>query len=189
MSVKSKRKKQNRNPLGATPIEILSRQKQTIKQAFWDYLWVSLAFALLALPVLALGLFSEDKAYTQRILFGAVPGLFLIAVGFLWASLRRKQLLNGLRDLRPAPLKEAVVRCEQVSFLIHPYTRGSEKLLCINITDEAGNTYRYIPASNHYFYATAKNTRKSLRERLVGTELHLTCYGDSHFVCSYEPVE
>ena len=189
MSVKSKRKKQNRNPLGATPIEILSRQKQTIDQAFWDYLWVSVAFALLALPILALGIFSEDRAYTQRILFGAVPGLFLIAVGFLWAALRRKQLLSGLRDLRPASLKEAVVRCEQVSFLIHPITRGSEKLLCINITDEAGNTYRYIPANNHYLDATAKITRKALRERLVGTELRLTCYGDSRFVCSYEPVE
>ena len=82
MSTKSRRTKERRNINQQSP-DILSRQKQTIKNAFLDYLWAAIMFFVMAFIVFVVGLLTEDPSHSKRIIFGATPGILCITIIFL----------------------------------------------------------------------------------------------------------
>ena len=76
MSKKSRKRKERRN-IDRSSSDVLSIQKQTMKQAFLDYLGGAITFFVVALVAFVVGILTEDAAHSNE-LFLALHPLFLV---------------------------------------------------------------------------------------------------------------
>ncbi|MBQ7314774.1 MAG: hypothetical protein IJW83_02040 [Clostridia bacterium] len=88
MSTKSRRRKEIRN-IDKQSSDILSMQKQTMKKAFFDYLWAAIMFFAMTLIVFAVGLLTDDDSHSKQIIFVATPIILCITIIFIFLFLRR----------------------------------------------------------------------------------------------------
>ncbi len=179
MSTKSRRTKQRRNINQQSP-DILSRQKQTMKNAFLDYLWAAIMFFIMALIVFVVGLLTEDSSHSKRIVFGATPGILCITIIFISLFLRRFLIFSRINKIKFSSEQVIEITCKKVAFLTQPISKHSAVIICIILTDKKGKKYYDIAngISNH--------AKKETKKELLNAKVSLICYANTNCVKTYQ---
>lgn len=181
MSIKS-RKTKERISKNAQTAGILSKQKQTIKNAFLDYMLVAIFFFVLAVSVFAVGLNVEDEAHSQRIIFGATPIVLCIVLFYFCLSVRRLLIYKKFYKIKSSAHQTVEIICKRVRFIIQSLSRNNVVLICIIFVDENGKKYHYITEIWDY---DAKGIKKSLQNAKVS----LDCYANTTYVKAFKVLD
>ena len=179
MSTKSHRTKERRNINQQSP-DILSRQKQTIKNAFLDYLWAAIMFFIMALIVFVVGLLTEDPSHSKRIIFGATPGILCITIIFFSLFLCRFLIFSRINKIKFSSEQVIEITCKKVAFLTQPISRHSAVIICIILKDENGQ--KYYDITNGISNYAKKETKKEL----LNAKVSLVCYANTNCVKAYQ---
>ena len=179
MSTKSRRKK-GKQAKGKQSLDILSRQKQTMKKAFLDYLWVAIMFLVMTLIVFMVGLLTEDASHSKQIIFGAAPIIFCIAILFIHLFLSRFLIFSKINKIKSSSEQVIEITCKKVTFVTHPISRYSAIIMCFILTDENGKKY-YVITNGISDYA-----KKRIKEELVKSKVSLICYANTSCVKTYQ---
>ncbi len=179
MSTKSRRTKQRRNTNQQSP-DILSRQKQTMKNAFLDYLWAAIMFFIMALIVFVVGLLTEDSSHSKRIVFGATPIILSITIIFTCLLLHRFLIFSKISKIKFSSEQVIEITCKKITFLTQPISRHSAAIICIILTDEKGKKYYNITNS------ISDYAKKGTKEELLNAKVSLICYANTNCVKNYQ---
>ncbi len=166
-----------------SPSDTLKAQKQLLKTTLRFYGTATFFWFGLALVVLFAGLREEDPVYAKRTLLIGVPCFFAIPCAFLVQYLKRKKIYRDLCMICPGTVKIVPIQCEKVRCFRQPVTKIQAKIICMELTDKQGNTYFYIPYDQQPL-----KSEKALKRKLLSTPHVLTCYDNSQYVSTCEPL-
>lgn len=155
-------------------------QKQTMKNAFLDYLWASIMLFVMALVVFVVGLFTEDASHAKQIIFGATPGILCITIIFICLFLRRFWIFSRINNIKLSSEQSIEITCKKVTFLTQPISKHSAAIICIVLTDENGEKYYDILNGLSDF------SKKETRAELLNAKVSLVCYVNTNFVKTYQ---
>ena len=185
MSKKSYRKKEQQN-LNRQSLDIfirqntLSRQKQIMKRAFLNYLGVVIAFFMLELIVVVVGLSTEDAAHSNRIIFGVMVCITIVVVCLL---LRRYLIFSRINKIKFSANQTIEITCKKVRFLTRPISRYSSVIVCIILVDENGK--KYYDVTNEI----SDHVKKGTKKELLNAKVSLDCYENTNYVRAYQVLD
>ena len=188
MSKKSYRKKEQQN-LNRQSLDIflrqntLSRQKQTMKKAFLDYLGAAIMFFVMALVVFVVGLLTEDASHSKRIIFGATPIILGFTIFFVFLFLRRFLIFAKINKIKSLSEQTIKIICRKVAFLTQPISKHYAVIICIVLTDENGK--KYYDVTNEISAHVKKGTKKEL----LNAKVSLDCYENTNYVRAYQVLD
>ncbi len=184
MSAKSRRTKERRKINQQSP-DILSRQKQTMKKAFLDYLWAAIMLFIMALIVFVVGILTEDSSHSKRIIFGVTPIILIITAIFIYISLRRFLIFLKINKIEFLNEEVIEITCKKLAFLMQPISKHSFVIICIILTDENGKKYYYVKYYD-VMNCISDRTEKGIREELLNAKVSITCYTNTNCVKTYQ---
>ncbi len=179
MSKKSRKRKEGRN-IDRSSSDVLSIQKQTMKNAFLDYLGAAIMFFVMALIVFIVGLLTEDAAHSKRIVFGATPIILGFTIFFTFLFLRRFIIYTKINKIKSMSEQSIEITCKKLSFLTHPISKHYFVIICIILTDENGKKY-YNIVNGISDYA-----KKATKAELLNAKVTLNCYVNTNCVIAYQ---
>ena len=179
MSKKSRKRKEGRN-IDRSSSDVLSIQKQTMKEAFLAYLGAAIMFFVMALVVFVVGLLTEDAAHSKRIVFGATPILLGFMIFFAFLFLRRFIIYTKINKIKSMSEQTIEITCKKVSFLTQPISQHYFVIICIILTDENGKKYYDI------VNGISDSTKKATRAELLNAKVTLNCYANTNCVRTYK---
>ena len=180
MSQKSKRK---RNVEAISPENLLPRQKAGIKESAYDFLGVTILFAVMATVAWLVGLSIEDSAHSNRVIFGVTPILLGFAILFFGFFLQRISVFRKLHGVDPGSEQTLRIDCSQVRLRTHPISRSEFLILYIVFVDENKQKYYYVYPKDG---CPGGSAAKSLRDSLQGGVVDLVCYRNTSVVKSFQ---
>ncbi len=160
--------------------DVLSRQTQTMKTAFLDYLGATIMFFVMALVVFVVGLLTEDASHSKRIIFGATPIILGFTIFFAFLFLRRFVIFIKINKIKSSSEQTIKITCKKVAFLTQPISRNSFVIICIVLTDENGKKYYDI------VNGISDIAKKRTRAELLNAKITLNCYANTKFVKTYQ---
>ena len=179
MSKKSCQRKDRRN-IDRSSLDLLSIQKQTIKNAFLDYLGAAIMFFVMALVVFVVGILTEDAAHSKRIVFGTTPIILGFTIFFAFLFLRRFVIFKEINKITSSSEQTIEITCKKVAFLTQPISRHSAVIICIILKDENGQ--KYYDITNGISNYAKKETKKEL----LNAKVSLVCYANTNCVKAYQ---
>ena len=179
MSKKIHKRKDRRN-IDRSSSDVLSIQKQTMKQAFLDYLGGAITFFVVALVAFVVGILTEDAAHSKRIVFGATPLILGFTMFCTFHFLRRFIIFAKINKIKVLSEQTIKITCKKVAFLTQPISRSSAEIICIVLTDENGKKYYAI------VNGISVSTKKAMRAELLNVKITLNCYANTNCVRTYK---
>ena len=179
MSKKSHRQKEKRCQDRYAP-NILSMQKQIMREAFLDYFGVAVALVVMALVVCMVGFLTEDVSHSKRIIFCATPAILCIAIIFIILFLRCFSVFSKLNKIQCSSEQIVEIVCKKVNFLIYARSKYSTVIICVILTDEQGKRFYFVTKDIPY------DTKKRLRQTFQNARITLICYAKTNCVKMYQ---
>lgn len=156
---------------------VLKRQKQTVKKAYLDYLWVTVILVVMALAVLAVALFGGDELASNQSIFYAPPVILCIAAVYTYLFLRRLLIFLRLNKISGTEMQTVEITCKRVSFITRPISKHFTAIVCIILTDENGKRYYDVPTVEMLEFV-----KREIREDMLNKRVALNCYANTSFV-------
>ena len=178
MSKKSRARSDTRQSGKQTP-HCLHLQQEAARQGAWNTSIFALIIILSVIAVLIIGGTSEGDG--RKALWGLLVQIPIGAV-YTVQAIRRHRLNRMVRRIQSNDAYDIRIRCTKVRFMTKRITKYTSVIYAMEVFNENGNAFFYIfPIGDERSdYAT-----NDLRKSLVGRELSLTCYADTHIVKSF----
>lgn len=157
----------------------LDRQKLTAREAARTSVTTALIFLTFIVLTLVLGLMAGEEG---RIALWGLVVLVPVGTVYLVRAIQRNKLNRAIQKISCSNLTETDIHCTKARFMTQRIAKYSSVIAVIVLQSEMGETFFYVypKGEERSDYMTV-----ALKNSLVGYELTLVCYADTHIVQSF----
>ncbi len=150
-----------------------------MKSTYRTFLAITVFICIVALIILIIGVFSDEKENPFGIIC-SIAGLGCLIGLFGFWFMQSYLIFKGINQIQSVSEETVTIRCKKISLITQPVSKHSHKTVCIVLTDWNGNKYYYI--TDRYFNYTADAAREKITTDFPDAKLSLRCYTGTNYV-------
>lgn len=175
----NKTSKPDKAPKSRTPTGILFKQKQIMKNAYRDFLAITALICILTLIPVVFSLFPDKETQNAGVVFGMAAFICLIGIFGFW-FMQCYLIFRGIDRIQLPGEETVTIRCKKISCITRIISRRSQNIVCIVLTDQAGN--KYYDITDRYSNRTVVAATEKIRTDFLSAKLSLRCYTGTRYV-------